>query len=143
MRQRSNCTRPPGPLIHYSMNKHVGLDEKLAVLQANDGYRKWDSLDDPRVCIRCEKLINGRMIDIWQDRDGTYRLHCPTPGCSGTIRDWFYGGFKRAHHPKITQERRSDPQLEFLRPIDSQRTPTKIEGTESRAARQRESGAFG
>ena len=32
------------------MNKHVGLDEKLAVLQASDGYRKWYSLDDqPRL----------------------------------------------------------------------------------------------
>jgi hypothetical protein len=97
------------------MNKHVGLDEKLAVLQASDGYRKWYSLDDRRVCILCEKLINGRMIDIWQDHDGTYMLHCPTTGCSGTPRDWFYCGFKGARRPKIMQEPRTDLQLQFLR----------------------------
>jgi hypothetical protein len=71
LRAARNC------LYALAMNKHVGLDEKLAVLQASDGYRKWYSLDDQRVCILCEKLINGRMIDIWQDHDGTYMLHTP------------------------------------------------------------------
>jgi hypothetical protein len=117
------------------MNNHVGLDDKLAVLQASDAHRKWYSLDDRRVCILCEKLINGRMIDIWQDHDGTYRLHCPTPGCSGTTRDWFYCGFKAAHRPKIAQERRIDIQLEFLRQIDSQQPSTNIRKAGSVAAR--------
>lgn len=109
------------------MNKHVDLDEKLTVLQASDGYRKWYSLDDQRVCILCERLITGRMIDIWQDRAGTYRLHCPTPGCSGRPRDWFYCGLKGTHRPKIAQEPRTDLQLRFLRQIDSQQTRMIIE----------------
>ena len=113
------------------MNKHVGLDEKLAVLQASDSYRKWYSLDDRRVCILCEKLINGRMIDVWQDHDGTYRLHCPTPGCSATPRDWFYCGFKTRRQPKFAQERRSDLEFQFLQQIDSPRTPGNVEGGKS------------
>jgi hypothetical protein len=113
------------------MNKRVGLDEKLAVLQASDGYRKWYSLDDQRVCILCEKLIKGEMIDIWQDHDGTYMLHCPTPGCSGTLRDWFYCGFKRAHRSKVPEEPRTDLQLQFLRQIDSQQTRMNIGDAES------------
>jgi hypothetical protein len=32
------------------------------------------------------------MIDIWQESNGTYHLHCPTPGCPATPRDWFYHG---------------------------------------------------
>jgi len=103
----------------FGMNRHLSLDEKLAVLQASDTYRKWYALDDQRVCILCEKLISGRMIDIWQDRDGTYMLHCPTPGCAGGPRDWFYCGFKAAHRSKRLQEPKPDPQLQFLQQIDS------------------------
>lgn len=103
------------------MNKRLGLDEKLEVLQASDTYRKWYSLDDQRVCILCEKPISGRMIDIWQDRDGTYMLYCPTPGCSGTPRDWFYCGFRAARRPRILQEQRTELQLQFQQ-MDSQRT---------------------
>jgi hypothetical protein len=117
------------------MNKHVGLDEKLTVLQASDGYRKWYSLDDQRVCILCEKLINGRMIDIWQDHDGAYMLHCPTPGCSGKPRDWFYCGFEGARRSRVPQEPVTDPQLQFFRQFDSQQTRVNIEDEERAATR--------
>jgi hypothetical protein len=82
-----------------SMNKRLGLQDKLVALQESDSYRKWYSLDDRRVCVLCEKLISGRMIDVWQDDIGTFLLHCPTPGCPGTPRDWFYCGLKRSHQP--------------------------------------------
>ena len=84
-----------------SMNKRLGLQDKLVALQESDSYRKWYSLDDRRVCVLCEKLINGRMIDVWQDKIGTYLVHCPTPGCPGTARDWFYCGLKRSHQAKV------------------------------------------
>ena len=71
------------------MNKHVSLDKKLRALQANDPFRKWYSLDDQRLCILCEKVITGRMIDVRQDSKGNYWLNCPTPGCAGSPRDWF------------------------------------------------------
>jgi hypothetical protein len=74
------------------MKRHIRLDEKLAVLQEADTLRRWHSLDDRRVCVLCDRAINGRMIDIWRDNRGLYHLHCPTPGCSASLRDWFYHG---------------------------------------------------
>ena len=83
----------------------------MVALQENDSYRKWSSLDDRRVCVLCEKLISGRMIDVWQDEIGTYLVHCPTPGCPGTPRDWFYCGLKKSRPSKIPVRRR--PILDF------------------------------
>ena len=50
------------------------------------------ALDDRRVCVLCNRVITGRMIDVWQDTHGTYHFHCPTPGCPAEPRDWFYHG---------------------------------------------------
>jgi hypothetical protein len=72
------------------MNKRLPLDRKLAALRENDLHRKWYSLDDERVCILCERRITGRMIEAWETRGGAVQLHCPTPGCESTPRDWFY-----------------------------------------------------
>lgn len=70
-------------------NRHIPLDEKLLALQQADPRRRWSSLDDTRFCALCEKVITGRMIDAWQDGKGSYHLHCPSAGCSGSPRDWF------------------------------------------------------
>jgi hypothetical protein len=78
--------------MRKSANRHVSLDEKLAVLQEMDQLRRWYSLDDRRVCVLCDRLITGRMIDVWQAKGGGYHLHCPTPGCAAGPRDWFYHG---------------------------------------------------
>jgi hypothetical protein len=80
------------------MNQHLALDQKLAVLQNLDALRRWSSLDDRRVCVRCDRVITGRMIDIWVDTRNAYHLHCPTPGCPASLRDWFYHGPVR-HDP--------------------------------------------
>ena len=74
------------------MNRHVPLDRKLEVLRQEDAHRKWYSLDDQRVCILCECQITGRVIDVWERPGGSFLLHCPTPGCGSTPRDWFYHG---------------------------------------------------
>jgi len=96
-------------------NRHVPLDEKLAALQRADPQRKWSSLDDHRVCALCEKAITGRMVDIWQDERGDYHLHCPTPGCSGSLSDWLYRGGSET--PNKTA---SDGQIDFeFRPTTS------------------------
>lgn len=79
-------------LIKSMRNRHIGLDEKLRVLQEGDTLRKWHSLDDRRVCVLCDRVFNGRMVDVWQDARGAYHLHCPTPGCPATPRDWFFHG---------------------------------------------------
>jgi hypothetical protein len=74
------------------MNKRIPLAEKLIALKEADTFRKWYSLDDRRVCVLCDRVITGRMIDVWQESNGSYHLHCPTPGCPATPRDWFYHG---------------------------------------------------
>ena len=93
------------------MNKHVSLDDKLVALQTADTHRKWHSLDDQRVCILCEEVITGRMIDVWQGRDGAYHFHCPTAGCAASLRDWFYRGTGRSTRPQTVASR--DPVLDF------------------------------
>ena len=87
------------------MKKHVGLDEKLSALQEADPLRHWYSLDDKRVCVLCDRVISGRMIDIWQDKRGVYRLHCPTASCSSSPRDWFYHRATKAPRGKVVRSR--------------------------------------
>jgi len=74
------------------MRKHVPLDEKLTALREADTLRHWYSLDDRRVCVLCNRLITGRMIQVWQGKSGEYQLRCPTPGCPSEPRDWFDHG---------------------------------------------------
>ncbi len=87
------------------MNKRIMLDEKLAVLQEADTFRKWYSLDDGRVCVLCDRVISGRMIDVWQDKRGIFHFHCPTPGCTASPRDWFYHGATNAPAPSVVRRR--------------------------------------
>ena len=69
--------------IHYSP------EDRLQILRASDVSRKWYSLDDKRVCVLCDRVITGRQVEIKKHR-GTATPHCPTPGCEGTPREWFY-----------------------------------------------------
>jgi hypothetical protein len=70
--------------------KPVG--NRLAVLQRLDIYRDWESLDDERFCILCERRVTGRKILIKRDGQGIHHLHCPTRGCNGAPREWVYPG---------------------------------------------------
>lgn len=98
------------------MKRHLGLDEKLTVLQEADTFRKWYSLDDLRACVLCNRLINGRMIDARQEKDGSYRLRCPTPGCRASPRDWFYHGASQVPAPRVLQSRAPEIQFRFPTP---------------------------
>src|ERR1044071_4042848 len=70
-----------GILFCFSaMKSRLGSDEKLAVLREADTFRKWYSLDDRRVCVLCDRIITGRMIDVWKEHRGGYHLPCPTAG---------------------------------------------------------------
>ena len=53
------------------------------------------------------------MIEVWQDEIGTFLLHCPTPGCPGTPRDWFYCGLKRSRQSKALGPWRPVPDFHF------------------------------
>ncbi|HEX4666157.1 MAG TPA: hypothetical protein VH207_06115 [Chthoniobacterales bacterium] len=85
------------------MKRHFNPDEKLAVLQEADTFRKWYSLDDLRACVLCDRVISGRMISVRRSRDGSYHLHCPTPGCRAKPRDWFYHGATRPAATRVFQ----------------------------------------
>ena len=74
------------------MNVHVKSDERLSILRAEDQFRRWNSLDDERFCIVCEKKLNGRQIEIWRFANGRCELHCPTEGCISGPHQWVYPG---------------------------------------------------
>jgi hypothetical protein len=75
-----------------AIKPHVPLDERLWVLRAADHFRNWNSLDDQRVCIYCEKTFTGRQVEIRRGRSGSFHLHCPTEKCSGGPSQWVYPG---------------------------------------------------
>jgi hypothetical protein len=68
------------------------LAERLAILQREDGYRTWRSVDDRRVCIFCDRILTGRNVLIRRAHNGSHHVHCPTRGCPGTPREWVYPG---------------------------------------------------
>jgi len=72
------------------MNMNLSPDDCLEVLQAADGARVWHSLEEERVCHGCGNTITGRQIVILRDQHGHLVLHCPTPGCTAAVDDWFY-----------------------------------------------------
>lgn len=74
------------------MPDELSTSERLAILQGIDHYRKWHSLNDRRLCIRCAKSFNGLQLRLHHQADGSYRVSCPTPGCDGLPKHWlFYG----------------------------------------------------
>jgi len=88
------------------MDKPLAPEDRLDILRAADPRRKWASLDDRRICTRCNKFITGRQIEIRRDQRGRFLLHCPTPGCISTVEDWFYQGSGLAPDSQLTARRR-------------------------------------
>jgi hypothetical protein len=74
------------------MNVHFKSDDRLSILRAEDQFRRWNSLDDERFCIVCEKKLNGRQIEIRRFANGRYELQCPTEGCNSGPHQWVYPG---------------------------------------------------
>jgi hypothetical protein len=64
--------------------------DKLQVLQRLDQFRKWQSLEEKRYCLVCNKVITGRDIYVVGGTRGTgpMRLVCPTRGCHSIPMDW-------------------------------------------------------
>lgn len=71
---------------------HVTLDDRLSILRGGDRFRKWNSLDDQRVCRVCERKFKGRQVDIRRFTGGRYKLYCPTLGCTSGPHQWLYPG---------------------------------------------------
>jgi hypothetical protein len=60
------------------------------LLRRLDRERRWESLDDRRVCLHCRTEFSGRQIDVvGGTRElGRLRLLCPTENCPSTSNDW-------------------------------------------------------
>jgi hypothetical protein len=82
------------------MKRHLTAEERLDVLRKADRLRKWNSLDDERVCVVCRRILSGRQIEIERDQHGRYRLHCPTEGCPSYVDHWFYVASAAAKGPR-------------------------------------------
>jgi hypothetical protein len=72
------------------MIAHVTLDDRLSILRAGDRFRRWNSLDDQRICGVCERKFKGRQVEIRHFTGGRYTLHCPTLGCTSAPDQWLY-----------------------------------------------------
>jgi hypothetical protein len=72
------------------MTANIKLEDRLSILRAADRFRKWNSLDDQRVCSVCERKFKGRQIEIRRFPGGRYKLFCPTLGCPSGPYQWLY-----------------------------------------------------
>ena len=72
------------------MTAYVNLDERLLILRQRDRFRKWESLDDQRVCNVCERKFKGRQIEIRRFPGGRCKLYCPTLGCPSAPDQWLH-----------------------------------------------------
>src|SRR5580704_10116693 len=72
------------------MIAHVTLDDRLSILRAGDRFRRWNSLDDQRVCSVGERKFKGRQVEIRRFTSGRYTVHCPTLGCTSGPHQWLY-----------------------------------------------------
>jgi len=66
-------------------------NERLSILRARDHFRDWQSLDDERVCVVCDRAFNGHEVQIMMN-GGEYKLHCPTAACDSGVHQWVYSG---------------------------------------------------
>ena len=85
------------------MIAHLKLDDRLAVLRAGDRFRRWNSLDDERLCILCKRKFSGRQVEIRRLSHGRFELHCPTDYCNSGPHLWIY-----PRTPLVLHEVRSD-----------------------------------
>ena len=75
-----------------AIRPHLPLDERLLMLRAADQLRTWNSLDDERVCVLCERKFSGRQVQIFRNRAGGFELRCPTDKCASRPTQWVYPG---------------------------------------------------
>jgi hypothetical protein len=74
------------------IRKTLPGEDKLDALRKADPTRVWESLDDRRVCVLCEKSFSGRQVEASVGATGRVRLRCPSEGCAGTPREWVRPG---------------------------------------------------
>lgn len=72
------------------MQRDYTPEERLGILRAGDKVRTWSSLDDERLCVLCQRLLNGWQIEILRDQRGRYLLKCPTSDCASFAAHWLH-----------------------------------------------------
>jgi hypothetical protein len=121
------CGYAPFVTVHdvsHSIPLQLPPEDKLDLLRYLDEFHYWHSLDDERICKRCDRTIDGRQILVTelQGTRGKLRLQCPTAGCVSTPGDWAYANPvrvaelrrdfgaaatpERTHRPSAGRERR-------------------------------------
>jgi len=65
-------------------------EEKLRILQRQDPFRLWRSLDEKRYCLVCGEIITGREIQVIRKTLGkrSRRVACPTKDCNSVPMEW-------------------------------------------------------
>ena len=67
------------------------LADKLSILQANDHFRGWHTLDDERVCAICDRKFSGNEVVILISLTGDdVEVRCPTPDCQSRVHQWVH-----------------------------------------------------
>lgn len=74
------------------MKKVLLSEDKLDLLRKADRSGKWESLDEKRSCVLCERTFSGRQVLVTKTRGGKIQLECPTPGCVATPSQWVHPG---------------------------------------------------
>ena len=74
-----------------TMNAHLNLEDRLSILRTEDQFRRWQSLDDERLCVLCERKFTGQEVLISTVGE-ELELHCPTPNCKSGVHQWVYPG---------------------------------------------------
>src|SRR3954452_5324987 len=74
------------------MQRTLNSEDKLDALRKGSACRLWESLDERRVCVICEKSFTGRQVEASVSANGRVRLKCPTEGCPGNPRVWVRPG---------------------------------------------------
>lgn len=95
------------------LTSQLSVTNRLAILRANDGNRRWGMLDEQRVCLGCARVFSGQEVRITTDAEGRCQLHCPTAGCESAPSDWFYYGSGLARDAGMTSPPGAEVDLNF------------------------------
>jgi hypothetical protein len=79
------------PLPENAAVMRTKLTDRLEILQANDHFRDWRTLDDERVCVLCDRKFTGHEVVISTVGED-FELRCPTPNCKSGVHQWVYPG---------------------------------------------------
>jgi hypothetical protein len=83
-----DCARPV-----FRSTLRMGMKDKstdkLSILQANDHFRDWRTLDDERLCALCDRKFTGHEVVISTTSDEV-EMRCPTPNCQSGVHQWLH-----------------------------------------------------